>query len=264
MNANQEMQVDQTVFYNRAEHMDLPSAANQGAAHQRVSPRFTFVHTGELVRRIEPMGWRVVRSKQATVRLPERMGYQKHAVWLRLSGVMSEMRQGFVPELLIVNAHDGTSSYQLHAGIYRVVCLNGMVCADSTFSAVRFPHRGSSTDRVIDASQRLIDAIPQLVDRVNLMKSIDIDQPRRLDFAEEALALRYPENPPVDPPGLLCVRRSDDAGTDLWSTLNVIQENLLRGGSCTSTGRLTDRRHIRYVRSCRGSDTTVGLNRRLW
>ncbi|MBV8275090.1 MAG: DUF932 domain-containing protein, partial [Verrucomicrobia bacterium] len=31
------------------------------------------------------------------------------------------------PEVVLVNSHDKSSAYQLHCGLFRLVCTNGMV-----------------------------------------------------------------------------------------------------------------------------------------
>src|SRR5699024_11228611 len=33
-----------------------------------------------------------------------------------------------VPEIILLNSHDGSSSYQMIPGIFRFVCTNGLVC----------------------------------------------------------------------------------------------------------------------------------------
>ena len=171
MSINQEMQVDTTTYYNRTDNLDLPESAVQVRPIAGLSPRYTYVGTSQLVDRLRDVGWSVVRSQQSRVRLHDRQGFQKHAVWLRQTQMMAQMPEGYVPELVLVNAHDGTSSYQLHMGVFRVQCRNGLVVGDTDFQAIRFPHRGSSTDRVAEASLRLVDAIPSLIARVGQMKA---------------------------------------------------------------------------------------------
>ena len=51
-------------------------------------------------------------------------------------------------------------------------------------------------------------------------------------FAERALALRFTDiaSSGMEPSRLLTCRRPEDVGDDLWSVMNRVQENLLRGG----------------------------------
>jgi hypothetical protein len=41
-------------------------------------------------------------------------------------------------EIILLNSHDGMSSYQMLAGMFRFVCQNGLVCGDA-IADVRVP-----------------------------------------------------------------------------------------------------------------------------
>ena len=63
---------------------------------------------------------------------------------------------------------------------------------------------------------------------------------------------------------MLTVRRSVDRSDDLWTTTNVIQENVIRGG-LSAWGRDANNRPRRVTtREVRGIDQDVKLNRALW
>ena len=52
--------------------------------------------------------------------------------------------------------------------------------------------------------------------------------------------------------------RPADTGTDLWTTLNVIQENVIAGGLAAVRGRRSTTRNIRAI------DQNMRLNKSLW
>jgi hypothetical protein len=93
-----------------------------------------------------------------------------------------------------------------------------------------------------------------------LLRVLRLDE--QLTFAGRALALRFPTvtESGMQPSQLLGVRRAGDVGEDLWSTLNKVQENLIRGGLTrrTVSGRLTRTRGITAIRR------DMELNSRLW
>jgi hypothetical protein len=64
----------------------------------------------------------------------------------------------------------------------------------------------------------------------------------------------------MQPSQLLAPRRAEDVGSDLWRTLNVVQENLLQGGLVrrSASNRLTRTRRIRAI------NEDVRLNSALW
>jgi len=68
---------------------------------------------------------------------------------------------------------------------------------------------------------------------MGIMKETQLSLPEQTIFAKASLALKYgdeEDSQPISHRQLLSARRSDDRQNDLWSKLNVVQENLLRGG----------------------------------
>jgi len=41
---------------------------------------------------------------------------------------------------VLINAHDGSSSYKLRAGLYRPVCTNGLMIQLGDFGLIHVPH----------------------------------------------------------------------------------------------------------------------------
>ena len=50
-------------------------------------------------------------------------------------------------EIVLLNSHDGTSSYQMLAGMFRFVCSNGLVCGDTVADVHAQPY-GEAVDAV--------------------------------------------------------------------------------------------------------------------
>ena len=75
---------------------------------------------------------------QTRVRHDDRRDYTKHMIRLRHA---SQINGREANEIILLNSHDGTSSYQMLAGMFRFVCSNGLVCGD-TVANVRVPHKG--------------------------------------------------------------------------------------------------------------------------
>jgi hypothetical protein len=165
-----------------------------------------------------------------------------------------------IPELVLVNSHDGTSAYKFLAGIFRLVCSNGMVVQSSDHGSISVRHSGGPDflGRVIDATYQIMDAAPRTLEKIDAWKRIELTPPQRTAFAAAALELK--DNRAVTPAQLLAPRRVEDRGSDLWTTASVVQEHLLRGGDRgrAATGRRTTTRPVKSV----GED--LRLNRALW
>jgi len=240
-----------------------PPAVATAPAPSR-SHRYTFVPTDRVVEGLCEAGWSPVGTQQRHARTPEGVTYGKHLVRLRWAAHVANLAE-YVVELLLTNAHDGSASYCLTAGIYRRICSNGLVIGDSTFDAIRFPHRGSSTDKIVEGSLRLVQEIPAIAGRVDAFKARKLSWDEECEFAHRARDIRYPDvdRAPVAADSLLAARRHEDAGHDLWSTYNRVQENLVRGGFSDGFSRTPSGR-VRIVRPIRGIDSSLRVNKGLW
>jgi hypothetical protein len=228
-----------------------------------VSDRYTFVPTSRIVEGLQEHNWVPVEVEEQRIRNEARRGFQKHMLRFRRAEQMATLDEWNV-ELVLINSHDRGCAYQLHAGIYRRICSNGLVVSEGSFEAIRFRHSKLETDEVVRASFRLLEFIPKVGEQVNRFRSRQLEARESLALASHAMLLRYPSvaEAPVDAETLLKARRPEDEGTDLWTTMNRLQENLVQGGPSDSH---RDRRgRLRSVRALRGIDSKVSLNKGLW
>lgn len=188
-----------------------------------VSDRYAFVPTARIVAGLREANWVAVDVEEQRIRQEKRRGFQKHLIRFRLAAQIESLDEWNI-ELVLVNSHDGGCAYQLHAGIYRRICPNGLVVSDGGFEALRFRHSGLSPEIVVMASLRLMDALPYLAGRIFGFRSRMLEPAEALAFADRALRLRYSSDvePPVSPATLLEARRTEDQGSDLWHTLNRV------------------------------------------
>lgn len=228
-----------------------------------VSPRYTFLPTARIVDGLAAHDWVPVAVEEQRIRNEARRGYQKHLIRFRRAEQMQTLDEWNV-ELVLVNSHDKGCAYQLHAGIFRRICSNGLVVSEGAFQAIRFRHAGALADEVVQASFRLLDFVPRVGELVNRFRSRDLEGRESLELARYSLLLRYDsiEAAPVEPDTLLKARRPEDEGTDLWRTMNRVGENLERGGA--SDFHRDRRGKLRSVRALRGIDSKVSLNKGLW
>ena len=226
-----------------------------------MSGRYRMVPTIEVVGMLRDKGFSPVRAEQSRTRIPGKGDFTRHMLRFRHADHLSPLAVGAeVPELVLVNSHDGTSAYKFLAGIFRLVCSNGMVVQSSDHGSISVRHSGGSDfrDRVIDATFRIMDDAPRTLAKIDAWKQIELTPPQREAFAAAALELK--DNRAVTPAQLLTPRRAEDRKADLWTTASVVQEHVLRGGDRgrAATGRRTTTRPVKSV----GED--VRLNRALW
>jgi hypothetical protein len=230
---------------------------------QGVSPRYTFVPTARIVDGLRAHDWVPVDVEEQRIRKEARRGFQKHMVRFRRTEQMQTLDEWNV-ELVLLNSHDRGCAYQLHGGIFRRICSNGLVMSEGSFEAIRFRHSGLEPEEVVTASFRLLEFVPKVGELVNRFRARALDSQESTALAMHALTLRYGNvtDAPVEAETLLKARRPEDEGTDLWTTMNRVQENLVRGG--VSDCRRDRRNRLRSVRALRGIDSKVTLNKGLW
>lgn len=239
----------------------LTPAVYATAPHDKMSSRYTFVPTAEVVETMDRAGFCVVEARQSQARTRE-PAYAAHA--LRFRQRQAEIFvDDVIPEILVLNSHDGSTSYHVRIALYRALCSNGLIVGDRLFPVWKVPHRGSVATEVLDAAMELSTRFGELGEAIEAMRHTHLETPRRLAFAADALSLRYPGEPvgvAVASADLLKARRVADEGCDLWRTYNVVQEHLLRGGVLrrTPTNRIVKTKGIRAIRE------DVRLNVGLW
>jgi hypothetical protein len=206
-------------------------------------------------------GFGVVEALQtkSRKRLP---AYAPHA--LRFRQRRTDVYVGeVIPEILVLNSHDGSSAYHVRIALYRAICRNGMIVSDAAFPAWKVAHRGSAAAEVLEAAMNLVGRFKEVGTIVERMQNTYLTESQRLGFASDALRFRYPDEPPgtaVAPADLLRPGRMEDQGNDVWRTMNVVQEHIIKGGvqRRTATNRVVRMRGIRAIRE------DVRLNVALW
>jgi len=230
-----------------------------------VSQNYSFLPTVHAVDAMRQAGWVPVWASEQRVRLETREGFQKHMIRFQRANQVGKSVE-YLPEICLVNSHDRSSAYQLHAGIFRLICGNGLIVADTTFERVSIRHTGFDPGQIVDASLQVLDSLPQLTDSVEGFRARQLTPAESKAFAESAILLRYDDlqAAPVGPTKLLECRRSEDAGPDLWSTYNRVQENMIQGGLKDYSRRKTNGQRFPRTRAVGGLDENVRLNKALW
>jgi hypothetical protein len=231
--------------------------------HNSRSERYTYIPTREVLAGLAREGFEPYEVRQGGSGDLEKRNFTKHLIRMRQRGDV--MVGDSFREIILINSHDGTSSYQLMAGMFRMVCSNGLIVGQGDLQGVRIPHKGDIVSQVIDGAYRIVEDTKQAAIAAQDMRQIELKPAEQDAFAEAAAQLRWDDASPVQPRQLLAPRRRDDIGSDLWRTFNRVQESLVAGGvnytQRDDRGRAVARRETRPVQNIDGN---VSLNRALW
>jgi hypothetical protein len=235
-------------------------AAFATAAHERTSQAYTFISTQQVLAALNEAGFLPVEARQASKRVASPL-HARHLIRLRQRVQTIQLRDS-IGEILLLNSHDGSGAYTLRAGVFRVVCLNGLVASAGDFPIWRVAHRGDVVADVVQGALEISQRFGLLAASVERMEGTQLEAEQRLGFAAEALALRFTDavQAGLRASQLLEPRRLEDVGNDLWRTFNTVQSNLLGGGLLrrSASGRLTRTRPIRAIQR------DLELNSKLW
>jgi hypothetical protein len=227
-----------------------------------MSARYRMVPTIDVVDVLRDKGFLPVRAQQSRSRIPGKADFTKHMVRFRPADLFEgPLAVGDVfPELVLSNAHDGTSAYNLMLGLFRLACSNGLVCQAEDLGSLSIRHSGGEgfEQQVIDVTYEVMDQAPKTLEAVQTFKQLQLSPPQRDAFA--AAAHELTQNESIQADQLLQARRQADIGADLWRTNNVVQENLTQGGlrGRSPSGRRYTSRPIKSV----GED--LRINKALW
>ena len=99
---------------------------NDEIAKLGLSEHYSFVPTINVVNDLRELGYECVDAVQVKSRKKTTNGYQKHMLTFEHPKYKIEGAEEY-PQLLLTNSHDGGNAFTLSAGIFRLICSNGLV-----------------------------------------------------------------------------------------------------------------------------------------
>ena len=228
--------------------------------HSDVSDKYHFIKTIDVIEEIKAHNWYPVSVKVSNVRDIEKNGFQQHCVRFRHFEDLLNPKDNAV-ELLLFNSHDRSKAFSISAGIFRFICANGLVLADSVFETYKIKHLGERDNDVANAVNQITAIKDKLMNKINTLSNIKLSQLEKESFAKLSVPLRFEEHLEINHTDLLTPLRDEDYKDDLYTTLNVIQENLIRGnisGINKESGRRFTSKEIKAI------STDTHINKGLW
>lgn len=230
---------------------------------QNLTSRYLMIPTMDLINAVESEGFQVHEQCHFGTRKKTQNTHNRHIIKFRRNeDVDLKISRDEIPEVVIINSHDGLNALRVMSGVFRLICENGLIVGDTYDSSVIRHRAGSLTlDNVVSKVQDQAKGFREVTGIISDMKQIKLSEKQQMDFASEALKIRWTEGKPiVTPKGLLTLRRDEDKGDDLWSIFNVVQENLIKGLVTENPVR----NRIQKIREVKSVDANITINRRLW
>ncbi len=197
------------------------------------SKKYTHIPTDRVIKDLELLGWGVVDAKQVKARKGE--GYQKHLVVFRNPDVVINGKDGdtVYPQILLTNSHDAKNSFQFQAGLFRMICENGLVIADKQFEDYKIRHMGYDFETLQGIIKEMVSNLDLTVESMNKMKATELSEDQTLELAKLMLETRIKDtNNTFNDQSIkdvLIPQRKEDKGFGLWEVFNRVQENIIEG-----------------------------------
>ena len=218
------------------------------------SSKYTHIPTDTVIKDLQLLGWNVVDAKEVKAR--KQVGYQKHLVVFRNNDVVINGKDGdtVFPQILLTNSHDGKNSFSFQAGLFRMICENGLVIATKQFENYKIRHMGYDFETLQGVIKDMISNLDLTVESMNKMKETELTEEQTLDFAKQLLETRvagsknkFGDEAIAD---ILTPQRKEDKGNGLWEVFNRVQENIVEGNFqyLTPGGKLRQARPIKNFR----------------
>ena len=200
-----------------------------------VTDKYTHIPTEKVIDDMELLGWLPVEAKEVKARQSSTKGFQKHLVVFRNDEVVINGQDGDVvyPQILITNSHDGKNAFQFTAGLFRMICENGLVIATDEFEDLKMRHMGYTFEDLQVLIRGMVEKLPLTVEAMNKMKEVELQEEQMFNLAKSFLDIRVEgtnntyDDQAID--DVLEAQRSKDEGNMLWEVFNRVQENIIEG-----------------------------------
>jgi hypothetical protein len=227
------LNIESNTFLTESEIKEKAKSIFTAKGAPGTSEKYAHISTFQIIQDMEKLGWGVVDAKQVRARKGD--GYQKHLVVFRNNDIVINGEDGdhAYPQILLTNSHDGKNAFTFTAGLFRMVCENGLVICSKEFENLKIRHYGYDFEELKKVIGTMVEKLPLTVESMNLFKKKKLRKEQIFEFAKKAAAIRFGadqlENITINYSTLVTPTRPEDKGDDLWSVFNVVQEKLVHG-----------------------------------
>ena len=221
----------------------------------KLSNKYSFVPTVEVLEKFNMDGWNIMEARQLG-----RNQFGAHQV--RLSNRDFKQVGDSIVQAIISNSHDGTRQFTVGAGLYRLVCSNGLTIPSSVSDELTVRHKGIQMDDIRRITDEFAKRIPVIDKSVKKFQETILTESEVKDFVNQAAMIRWASGsiPSFNMNSMLEPQRDGDNGNSMWKVFNRVQEKFVRGGESyrNQRGRQVTMRNLKSF------DTVNRINTKLW
>ena len=222
-------------FLSKKELSEMAPSIFTMTPSNEVSEKYTHIPTERVIDDMELLGWKPVDAKEVKARTKNTQGVQKHMLVFRNDDVVINGEDGdtVYPQILITNSHDGKNAFQFTAGLFRMICENGLIIATDEFADLKMRHMGYTFEDLQVLIRGMVEKLPLTVEAMNKMKAVELEEEEMFNLAKSFLDIRVEgtqntfDSQAIE--DVLNAQRKKDEGEMLWEVFNRVQENIIEG-----------------------------------
>ena len=237
----------------------LVPAIGAQAPSEKVSERYQFVSTRDILSRVQKDGWMITNATSQN-----RSHYAQHRITLVHENDLAtnNIDDEGIPRIEMFNSHNRSKRLMFAIGFFRFVCSNGLIVASGPAETIRIKHRfsGDRLQEIMEQVSQISNKFPVIKNTIEDFKSRELTQEEQISFAQYAIKGRFNYRPEMPKrfrdmgrtvEKLLQARRSEDENNSVWTVYNRVQENIINGVEG-------------FSRPIRGYSDNVRVNQLLW
>lgn len=212
-----------------------------------VSEIYTHIPSTRVIKDITELGWTPVGAKQRKNHTVD-SNFAQHQIEFRINNPISVSNDADVifPQVTFINSHDGKSTFRFYAGLFRLVCSNGLSIpmkapnGESLGEGFRIRHSYYNIDSLSETMKNVIVNIKNSMEPIFKLNSTTLSIEQAQELAKRGLAIRegisrehlqkfldsIPDETIAD---ILSPKRDMDEGRNAWRVFNSIQESMMKG-----------------------------------
>lgn len=228
----------------------LPSVFAETNA-DTVSSRYKHIQTSDVIDALMAQGFRVAnqQGKRSDI-------HAKHGLLLvnREIGFLDNTFSENHATVSLFNSHDGKSAVTLVSGFYRQVCSNGLISGNAN-EWLKIRHSQKGHDLIGSTVEQLPHRIAAFRDLIVKLQNTYFTTEQMNELTQLVFEQVSQVRPIRSPESLLQQRRVQDSACDGYTLLNVMQENIVKGGMLSNNSN----RRLRAVVRLNSQNTLTGL-----
>jgi hypothetical protein len=241
------------------EATNLVPAIGAQSPSEKVSEKYQFVSTRDILNRVQKDGWMITNATSQN-----QSPYAQHRVTLVHENDLatSNSDDEGIPRIEMFNSHNLSKRLMFAIGFFRFVCSNGLIVASGPAETIRIKHRfsGDRLSEIMEQVSQISGRFPAIKNTIGDFKAREMNHDEQTSFAQYAIKGRFNYRPEMPKrfrdmgrtvEKLLQVRRPEDEGNSVWAVYNRVQENLVSGVQG-------------FSRPIRGYSDSVRVNQLLW